>query len=248
MKVRRMGEGAPILCLNGLTQTTANWTSAGRQLAERGHGVVLTDLPGQAGSEPLRSGTPKAQAGVVLELMDALGLDQVDVCGFSYGGRVALQMAALQPQRVRRLIMVSTSLGAGPVARLVVQGWLKALDRGGLEALGWDALPWIVGDGLLRGVDPQHMVTATVRRNSEAGIRSLIQGILDDQAPQLEGLNHPTLVLAGGRDRFILAQEQEAHAGRLPHGCFECLPELGHAVPVEDAAAFAEVVSRFVLT
>ena len=245
LKLRRLGEGAPLLCLNGLTQTTANWTTAGRALAALGHGVLLTDLPGQAGTDPLPSGTPQAQAEVVWRWLDSLQVEHLDLCGFSYGGRVALQMAQAQPTRVRKLVLTSTSLGAGTVAKLVVQGWLEAIDRGGLEALGWAAMPWIIGDGLLRGVDPKQMVQATVRRNSMEGIRSLIQGILDDQAPELESIMIETWVVAGDEDRFALATEQMRNAERLPNGQFYSFAGLGHAVPVEDPKGFSEVVSRF---
>lgn len=245
LKLRELGEGSPLLCLNGLTQTTANWTSSGRALAALGHRVLLTDLPGQAGTDPLPSGTPQAQADVVWRWLDSMGIKDLDLCGFSYGGRVALQMAASQPGRVKKLVLTSTSLGAGTVARLVVEGWLEAIDRGGLEALGWAAMPWIIGDGLLKGVEPKQMVLATVRRNSAQGIRSLIEGILNDQAPDLASIEPPTLVLAGAEDRFALAVEQERNAQRLRLGSFHSFPGLGHAVPVEDPQGFSEVVSRF---
>ena len=49
---------------------------------------------------------------------------------------VALQMAQAQPERITKMVLTSTSLGAGAVARLVVQGWLEAIDRDGLEADG----------------------------------------------------------------------------------------------------------------
>ena len=245
LKLRQLGEGAPVLCLNGLTQTTANWTTSGRALAALGHGILLTDLPGQAGTQPLPSGTPQAQAEVVWNWLDSLGIHDLDLCGFSYGGRVALQMAHMQPKRVKKLVLTSTSLGTGTVAKLIVEGWLEAIDRGGLEALGWAAMPWIIGDGLLRGVDPKQMVQATVRRNSIEGIRSLIQGILDDHAPELESIGIETLVIAGVEDRFALATEQRRHAERLPVGSFYSFDGLGHAVPVEDPQGFAAVVSRF---
>jgi pimeloyl-ACP methyl ester carboxylesterase len=214
-------------------------------LAELGHGVLLTDLPGQAGTPPLSSGTPQAQAEVVWAWLDELSIETLDLCGFSYGGRVALQMATAQPKRVKKLVLTSTSLGAGTVARLVVESWLKAIDRGGLEALGWSALPWIIGDGLLRDVDPQQMVSATVQRNSAEGIRSLIVGILDDSAPALEDLVMPTLILAGEEDRFVLLNEQASNAQRIPNGQLHSFAGLGHAVPVEDPKGFSEVVSAF---
>ena len=84
-----------------------------------------------------------------------------------------------------------------------------------------------------------------MRRNSIEGIRSLIQGILDDQAPDLESLMIETLVVAGGEDRFALAVEQQRNADRLPLGSFHSFDRLGHAVPVEDPKGFSKVVSRF---
>ncbi len=245
MKHRRLGDGPTLLCLNGLTQTTANWTSAGRALAALGHGVLLTDLPGQGGSEPLPGGAPKAQAETVWSWLDYHGVERLDLCGFSFGGRVALHMAASQPERIGKLVLVSTSLGAGPVARLAVKSWLEALDRGGLEAMGRVAMPWIIGEALLREVDAEQLVTATVRRNSVAGIRSLIEGLLNDQPPALETIRPETLVVAGAADRFALAGEQQEHAQRLPNARYHVFAGLGHAVPVEDPSGFSQVVSAF---
>ena len=233
MKLRRLGEGPPLLCLGGLTQTTANWTSAGRALAELGHGVLLTDLPGQAGTEPLPSGTPHAQAEVVLGLLDALGLEQIDLCGFSYGGRVALQAAHRWPERVRRLVLTSTSMGTSPVAALVVDGWLRAIRSGGLEAMGEVAMPWIIGEKLLRQVPVEQMVRATVRRNSVEGIESLILGILHDVAPPVAELAMPTLLVAGSHDRFAMAADQQRLAMSGSGLSCRVFDGLGHTVPVE---------------
>jgi poly(3-hydroxyoctanoate) depolymerase len=52
-------------------------------------------------------------ARLVVELCDALGETQVDVLGYSWGGALALQLARLAPQRVRRLTLASTSPGLG---------------------------------------------------------------------------------------------------------------------------------------
>ena len=242
--VRHLGEGPTVLCLNGLTQTTANWTGFARRLAARGYRVVLTDLPGQGSVPPLPQGGPPAQAELLVELLDALSLDHSHLLGFSFGGRVAQELLSQSPHRIGRCIFVSTSLRQSQAADLVVKGWLSALDHGGVEALASHALPWIIGDQLLGG-DLDLIVRTTSRRNSVEGIRSLIFGLLHHRPPPLADLSHHCLVVAGGRDRFALSIDQRWAAEQLPNASFLEIPDVGHTVPVEAPEALAEAVDVF---
>jgi pimeloyl-ACP methyl ester carboxylesterase len=244
-KVRIVGRGPAVLCLNGLTQTTANWTSSARLIADGGRSVVLTDLPGQGRSEPLADTSPKAAAAHLVELLDALEIEAVDAIGFSFGGRVALDLIADAPTRLRSAVLVSTTLRNSPVAEAVVADWRRALAGGDIAELGRRAMPWIIGDALLADADFEAMVTATVRRNSVAGLAALLDGLTNHRPPRLEDLDLPILVIAGGRDRFALAQDQMLGAKRLPGAITHIFADLGHAVPVEDPARFSARVLRY---
>jgi pimeloyl-ACP methyl ester carboxylesterase len=206
---------------------------------------VLTDLPGQGRSEPLRDTSPKAAAAHVVELLNALDLERVDLIGFSFGGRVALDLIAEAPERLRSVVLVSTTLCPSPVAQLVVNEWQRALGDGDIESLGRSAMPWIIGDNLLDGADVEAMVTATVRRNSASGLKALLEGLAHHQPPPLETLDANILVVAGGRDRFALAADQRRGTQRFKRAILHVFEDLGHAVPVEDPPLFAARVLRF---
>lgn len=242
--VRHAGQGPSVLCLNGLTQTTANWTGFARRLSARGYRVILTDLPGQGSVLPLPEGGPAAQADLLIELLDALSMARCHLLGFSFGGRVAQELLSRAPDRVGRCVFVSTSLRPSQAADLVVKGWLGALDHGGVEALARHALPWIIGDQLLQG-DLDLVVRTTSRRNRAEGIRSLLVGLLAHNPPALAELSHHSLVVAGARDRFALSIDQCWAARQMPNAGFLEIPDVGHTVPVEAPEALAEAVDAF---
>ncbi len=107
----------PIVLVHGFASTArVSWTGTGwvRFLEEAGRGVVLPDLRGHGRSDkPHRAPDyePRQMAADLVVVLDALGLDQVDVVAYSMGSRVAAALATLVPDRVRRLVLG----GAGPV-------------------------------------------------------------------------------------------------------------------------------------
>lgn len=101
------GQGRPLVLLHGLNDTHRTWRAIMPELA-RTRRVLVPDLPGCG-----LSGRPDAsysldwQANVMNAWLGALGLDEVDMAGHSYGGGVALQMLLLRPMRIRRLALVA---------------------------------------------------------------------------------------------------------------------------------------------
>jgi pimeloyl-ACP methyl ester carboxylesterase len=74
-----------------------------------GHEVILTDNAAVGLSTGAAAGTVAGMARGGASLIDDLGLEQVDVFGFSMGGYVARQLAVDRPELVRRSILVVTS-------------------------------------------------------------------------------------------------------------------------------------------
>src|SRR5690606_1259832 len=73
------------------------------------HDVVMPDLLGFGGSSsPGADPSLDRQVAAMIGVLDALGLERVDVVGVSYGGLVAYLLAAQHPERVRRLVLVDT--------------------------------------------------------------------------------------------------------------------------------------------
>jgi len=111
IRVRRGGTGPPVLLLHGCPQTHVMWHLVAPALARR-HTVVAPDLPGYGDSSkpPTVPGhatyAKRAMAGVLVEMMDALGLASFTVVGHDRGARCAYRMALDHPGRVRRLVVL----------------------------------------------------------------------------------------------------------------------------------------------
>ena len=102
------GQGEPLLLLHGGLGSIDMFDPLIEQLAKQ-RKVIAVDLQGH-GRTPLGDRPFKLQSigNDMAVLVEKLGHDQVDVMGYSLGGGVALRMALQRPERVRRLLLVST--------------------------------------------------------------------------------------------------------------------------------------------
>jgi pimeloyl-ACP methyl ester carboxylesterase len=124
------GEGEPILLIHGFASNiAANWIDPGwvRTLTAAGRRVIALDNRGHGKSEklyePERYGAPE-MAEDARRLLDHLGIDRVDVLGYSMGARITAFLVFAYPERVRSVIfgglgihMVRGMVGAGPLAK-----------------------------------------------------------------------------------------------------------------------------------
>lgn len=101
------GTGAPVLLLH---QTPRSWDEYAELLPLLGRRVraIAMDTIGFGASAPLAEHTIGNYAAAAIELLDALGIDEVDLLGHHTGGVVAVEIAAREPRRVRRAVLSST--------------------------------------------------------------------------------------------------------------------------------------------
>lgn len=119
MHVYEWGEpsGPPVLCLHGVTSHGARF----RRLATDylgGYRVAAVDLRGHGHSDWDPPWDLEAHVGDVRDTLDALGLSRVDVVGHSFGGRLALELAARIPERVGRLVLLDPAVWVPPPVAL----------------------------------------------------------------------------------------------------------------------------------
>jgi pimeloyl-ACP methyl ester carboxylesterase len=204
------GSGIPVLLHHGFgADGDLDWGATGVEaaLVAAGRSLVVLDARGHGRSgkphDPARYGEPR-MARDVTNLLDALGLDRVDLVGYSMGGVVALLTAVGEP-RVRRLVV--GGIGAG------------AVEAGGVDT---SVLPPEVLRAALLTDDPdsiEHPAAAGFRRFTERpGVDRLA---LAAQAASVHRARIPlgeirasTLVLAGRRDD--LAARPEVLAAAIP--------------------------------
>jgi pimeloyl-ACP methyl ester carboxylesterase/membrane protein DedA with SNARE-associated domain len=167
--------------------------------------VLAPDLPGFGASERrVPDYSIRAHAGYTVQLIDELGLDPVDLVGFSMGGGVALEIVRLAPERVRSLTLLS-SIG---VQELELLGnyesnhALHGLQLAGLWALH-EAFPHF-------GALDDSMLSVEYCRNFYDTDQRPLRGIL-------EAIEVPVLILHGDEDPLVPLAAAEEHYRIAPH-------------------------------
>src|SRR5271169_3411268 len=112
---RRFGGGAapPLICLQHFTGTLDNWDPAVTDILASGREVILFDNAGVGRSTGKVPETIQGMAAHSLAFLDALGLERVDLLGFSLGGMVAQEIALARPSLVHKMLLVGTAPEGG---------------------------------------------------------------------------------------------------------------------------------------
>jgi pimeloyl-ACP methyl ester carboxylesterase len=134
---QQVGSGGPLVMVHGLTGNLAVW-HLHIVPALYDHFQILTyDLRGHGYSDTPASGySPDAMARDLLELLDALEIEQPVIAGHSYGADIALYFAAAYPERVREVVAIEAALPALEESRrhhgwVGWSYWADALEQAG---------------------------------------------------------------------------------------------------------------------
>jgi pimeloyl-ACP methyl ester carboxylesterase len=125
VSVMTMGQGREVLLIHGLGATKASFYDTAAALSQDGYRVHALDLPGFGSSSKPATGPYTARwfADTVVDLMDRLMIDRAHIVGNSMGGRVALEVALREPERVGALALLCPAVafvkrGYHPIVRL----------------------------------------------------------------------------------------------------------------------------------
>jgi 3-oxoadipate enol-lactonase len=227
----------PALVLGGsLGATLAMWEPQLPSLADSVR-LIRFDHRGH-GASPVPDGPYEiADLGRdVLALLDRLGLERATYCGLSLGGMVGQWLAINAPERIERVILISTAAHLPPA-----QAWHDRAD-----AVRSAGTPEVVADAVIArwftsafaAADPElvarhrAMITATPAEGY-AGCSEAIAEL--DLRAGLAGIAAPTLVISAAQDPSIPPQHGRAIAAAVPGSRFELLDPGAHLVSVERA-------------
>jgi 3-oxoadipate enol-lactonase len=231
------GSGRPLVLVHGLGEDHRAWRKVLPGLA-LGRRVIAYDIRGH-GETTLgeADGTLTQLAGDLVALLDTLGLDRVDVCGFSLGGTVALRAAIDAPDRVRRLVPLATSSRVG---RAVVPWYLERAD---LADRGRDALHPVLEEDtrqLFPNAPAEAVAHWRIRREATEDPRGFANACRAMAAlngapldPELPGIQAPALVISGELDELCPPRAWEIVASSIPCARLAVVPGCGHPVAVE---------------
>lgn len=255
LSVEEAGSGPPLVMLHGFTGSARTLADTARRLA--GFRTLRVDLLGHGSSEAPREVGPYTMercARQIAGVIDALAGGAAHVLGYSMGGRAALAVACLHPDRVRSAVLVGARAGfADPEERrarvAADEALARSIERDGLEAFvdRWMALPLFASQARL---GPTFLAEARRQRlaNRVHGLTGSLRGMGAGAQPpffdRLASLAVPVLVVVGQEDPRFAAVARDLTA-RIPEARLACVPEAGHAAHLESPDAFARIVRRF---
>lgn len=240
------GEGAPLLLLHAGIADRTMWDEHLEPLAAAGYRVVAVDLPGfgEAAAGP----GPVAHWLDVLATMDALGMGGATIAGNSFGGAVALRVAATAPQRVDSLVLVSAPAvpepDPSPQLLAVWEAEEAAIEAGDVErAVEAVVSAWV---GPRAGDEVRERIAAMQRRNYESraseGETAWAPDPLEEDPARLAAIECPVLVAAGEDDMPDFKNAVAELAAGLARAEATMIPGCGHLAPLEAPGEFRRLV------
>lgn len=246
--VREVGEGEPVLLINGIGAHTRMWALMERTLA--GRRVISFDAPGAGRSTTPRGITSVRRLALLAGgVLDHVGVEQADAVGYSMGGIVLQQLLADNPQRVRRAVLLGTSPGIGsvygkPLSLLNVATPARFLsDRLYLRTVG----------SMLGGrarTDPEwvaaHVPVRLLHRPSMRGYSQQVAALATwSSLPLLAGIRHPVLVVAGDDDPLTPVANAKILAHLLPNARLHVAAGEGHLMPLDERSLVPPLIRDF---
>lgn len=247
----RSGDGPPVVLLHGLFGAGNNLGALARALQDS-HSVYSLDLPNHGRSGWLEQTTLASVASVLGNWMTHQGLPRAQFVGHSLGGKVAMQLALAQPQRVSALVVADIAPVDYPPRHDAVFAALDAVAAG--QCASRSAAAGLMAEHLREEEVIQFLLTS-LRRDTDGIYRwrfnlqglkrgySAVRAEPDARAPY----PGPVLFIKGGESDYI-REEHRSHILHLfPQAQMKIMPGCGHWLHAQRPSLFNSLVRRFLL-
>ncbi|GIE86535.1 alpha/beta fold hydrolase [Actinoplanes regularis] len=254
-------DAEPAVYVHGLGGSSQNFTDLAGLLADRFAGQAV-DLPGFGYSDPSPRYSIPAFATTLIDYLEASGRGPVHLVGNSLGGSISVRVAALRPDLVRTLTLVSPAMpflnprrtAQGPLLPLLALPRAERLMAWGLtritaEQMAEQVLAACFGD--TSKVHPQRRAEAmeeiqlrytiahypraylgTLRGLVGSFLRAYLPGV-NSQWRLAERVKAPTLVIGGLTDKMVDPRVPAQVARAIPDSRLLILPGVGHVAQME---------------
>jgi pimeloyl-ACP methyl ester carboxylesterase len=246
----------PVVLLQHFRGNLDSWDPALVDALAGSRRVITFDYAGVGGSSGVTADTIEQTARDTIAFIAALGLDQVDLVGFSIGSFVAQEITLRRPALVRRLVLASSA----PQGAAGMHGWAPAVigaigtpqtspeeylgvffapstasQQAGKEALG----------RMYARKDDRD--TATDWATSQAQYDAVCCWGIPDHAAleRVSAIDVPVFVANGDSDPMILPQYSHLLAGLIPQARLKIYPDAAHGFLFQHHAEFAADVAAF---
>ena len=249
LAVEVQGEGPAILFVHGYPLDRTIWREQIDALD--GYRRIAPDLRGMGQSDAPDLGYGmELYAADLAALLDALGVDDVVLCGLSMGGYIAFEFVRQWRSRVRGLVLMDTRAEAdSPEVRRARDAAAATAREQGTSAVSDAMLPKMLAPSTLTDrPDVVERVRTTMAATPVSGLVGALGAMRDrvGSEPLLATLaGIPTLVIVGAADILTPPDQARAMAEAIPGAQLAVIPGAGHLPPVEQPAATSQSLREF---
>ncbi len=243
------GEGYPLIAISGKDSNMDWWHPAVKEALSANNRLILLDNRGTGRSEvPTGSYGITDMAKDVVGLMDAIGISQAHILGQSMGGMIAQEIAIEYPERVAKLILVSTTCGVTRV-------------RPSLRMLRWmfrkpavfspeDTLKMLYSDSYMRENADQIAEVVERMSNFPPSARTMAAhkeaSRKFDSLARLGRIVSPTLIIHGQQDWVFRPPHAVLLRRHIPDSKLLMYANAGHGVLTQEHHKVMEEIARFI--
>ncbi len=237
------GQGEPLVVIHGGGGDASTWLENLEVLAEK-YTVYAPDLPGYGGSQPMDGHyyIPEL-AGFIEDFTNQLGLTKFYLVGHSLGGGIALNFALLFPEKIRKLVLISSLCLGREIALWIrlfsIPSIIKYMGKVFMAITG--TIKWLMGQ-----LNPAKLVMvmspAALMVGSNITTFHSQTLVLEKRLPEVK---MPTLLVWGGKDPVVPVMQAYRAAKVIPDCRIEVFKKRGHNVHRDELQEFSAILAHF---
>jgi pimeloyl-ACP methyl ester carboxylesterase len=240
------GEGTALLLIHGLGNDLSIW-DADAEVFARHHRVIRPDVRGFGKSDkPPGPYSPQMLASDLERLLAVEGIDDAHVAGISMGGVIAQRLALDFPQRVRSLVLISTSSEVGERAAATWQRLASIIERRGFDAGSADASRAFSSRFAEQHPEVVKDMGCRNAANDPLSYAAAARAVGDYRWTEALGrIDVPVLILQGLEDRLTPPGGSVKMQRALRQARLLMIEGAGHNLPIERPEVFRSALLAF---
>lgn len=247
------GEGDPLILLMGFGADGNVWEKHVAEYQKHFQCILLDNRGVGRSDQPKGPYSTAMMAADTIAVMDHAGVKKARVAGISMGGAIAQELALNYPDRVEKLVLISTWPRFNNYAKTVYQNLIKlrrtSKPEDFMELLQlWIYAPPFYEKGLEVLKEGQAGAAANENPQSQDGFEGQLHACMNhDTVDRLHQISVPTLITIGDMDIFTPPAFSQILHEKIKHSKYVSFPEGGHVHHWEDLERFNRITTEFLL-
>ena len=241
------GEGEPVFFLNGLLGNPQMWKKYQLSNFESEYKCVFHCFRGQEFSRVSKPFLIEDLVDDLDQLIEAIGFNQVNLCGDAFGAGIILRYLIKHPHKVNKAIIGVFPTFPDKVAFLTIKSWFEVLQKTDLETMFHVMLPDLFGKDFLIEIQNEldDIMGMFIGEKNKSDYLQLFESLFNRKsAIEYGDIETPVLIVQGENDRFITKQHGLNAKQIIPKSKYIEM-KAGHVPLMEQPDVYADIVKRF---